>query len=575
MKNTALSTSLLLVTWAAAGRAEPLVDESSPLETISTEFMMCDGPAWDGNGSLYVPDVKGGKLYRYRPGTKKLEVVLADAGRISASSFNHGRLFLSDNGESRIAWLKGGDKLGIAGHDKNAKPPVRPNDLVVDNAGGIYYTLTGQNRVMYITPQGRQHVAVEAIDTPNGLTLSPDEQTLYVASYAPKKIWAYDVPSPGSTADGRLLATMDDGPDKGADGMTIDRAGNIYCAGFQHVWVWSPGGKLLAKIETPTRPINCTFGDNDLHALYITGLGGLYRQRMHVTGRPPQPPMRSEDQPPGAERLSTVLPPGVTPHLDVVYAQYGDRKLLADVFVPAERPGPLPAVVIVHGGGWMNGDKTKFRALAVTLAARGYVTAAIEYRLGGEAKFPAAIHDCNAATRFLRAEAAKYKIDPGRIGAIGGSAGAHLVGLMAAAPHVSSLQGAGGNADQSSRLQAAVCMAGPMDLAHGPVAERSRSAPGKSFSNSFLGKSIDEDQALYELASPMTHFNEKTPPILFQTGELDNPGRDVPAIERLKSLGVFAEQKVYARGKHGCWNQPGWFPQMVDDLDAFFRQRLK
>ena len=492
-----VAVALACLTTASLLRAG-VVDESSPLETISTEFMMCDGPAWDGNGTLYVPDVKGGKLYRYRPAQKKLDVVLPDAGRISASFFSHGRLFLSDNGESRIAWLKGSEKVGLAGHDKDAKPPIRPNDLVVDNQGGVYYTLTGQNRVVYITPDGKQVTAVEGIDTPNGLILSPDEKTLYVASYAPKKIWSYDVPTPGSTADGRLFAAVDDGPDKGADGMTIDRAGNVYCAGFKHVWVWSPGGALLTKIETPTRPINCTFGDNDMHSLYITGLGGLYRQRMHITGRPPQPSMRAEDQGPSDTRLSTALPPNVTPHLDVPYARYDVRTLVADLFVPNDKPGPLPAVVIVHGGGWLNGDKTKFRSLALDLAARGYVTAAIEYRLGGDAKYPAAIHDCNAATRFLRANAPKYKIDCNRIGAIGGSAGAHLVGLMAAAPHVSELQGAGGHLEQSSKLQAAVVMAGPMELATGPVAERSRSGKGESYSNVFLGKTVDEDLKLYE-----------------------------------------------------------------------------
>lgn len=575
MKSSLLWTFGVITSFALVGRTETIVDESSPLETVSTEFMMCDGPAWDGVSSLYVPDVKGGKLYRYRPGPKKLDIVLADSGRISAAFYNHGRLFLSDNGESSIAWLKDGKKVSIAGHDKDAKPPIRPNDLVVDNQGGIYYTLTGQGKVMYITHDGKQLTTVEGIDTPNGLILAPDERTLYVASYAPKKVWAYDVSSPGATAAGRLFAVMDDGPDKGADGMTVDRAGNVYCAGFKHIWVWSPSGKLLTKIETPTRPINCTFGDADMHSLYITGLGGLYRQRMHITGRPPQPPSRAEDQPLGDARLSTVLPANVTPQLDVVYAQYGDRKLLADLFVPNDKPGPLPALVIVHGGGWLNGDKTRFRALAQTLAARGYVTAAIEYRLGEETRFPAAIHDCNAATRFLRAEAARYKVDPERIGAVGGSAGAHLVGLMAAAPHISELQGKGGHADQSSRLQAAVLMAGPMELATGPAAERFRQAPDKSFTNIFLGKRIDQDQALYELASPYTHFSKETPPLLFQTGELDNPSRDLPSIERLKGLGVQAEQEVYAGGKHGCWMQPAWFGQMVDDMDAFFRAHLK
>ncbi len=158
---------------------------------------------------------------------------------------------------------------------------------------------------------------------------------------------------------------------------------------------------------------------------------------------------------------------------------------------------------------------------------------------------------------------------------MGGSAGAHLVGLMAAAPQVSELQGSGGHADQSSQLQAAVLMAGPMELATGPVAERSRKGAGKSFTIVFLGKTIDEDKPLYELASPYTHFSKQTPPLLFQTGELDSPSRDLPSIERLKDLGVWAEQKVYAGGKHGCWMQAAWFGPMVDDMDTFFQGHLK
>src|SRR5690606_12661879 len=145
-------------------------------------------------------------------------------------------------------------------------------------------------------------------------------------------------------------------------------------------------------------------------------------------------------------------------------------------------------------GGWRNGDKSKFRALAQQLAARGFVTMAIEYRLAGEARFPAAIHDCNAAVRYLRANAEKYRVDPQRIGALGGSAGAHLVGLMAAAPHVEALQGEGGNPGVSSEIQAAVVMAGPMDLVTGRTAERARQADPNSFAITFFGKTIDEDR---------------------------------------------------------------------------------
>ncbi|MCA9164402.1 MAG: alpha/beta hydrolase, partial [Planctomycetales bacterium] len=189
---------------------------------------------------------------------------------------------------------------------------------------------------------------------------------------------------------------------------------------------------------------------------------------------------------------------------DVVYATYGERQLKLDLFLPRNEETGRSAVVVVHGGGWLQGDRTRFHALAQALAARGFVTSAIEYRLGGEAKFPAAIRDCNAAVRWLRANAERLRVDPQKIGAVGGSAGGHLVALMAAAPQVASLQGDGGNVDQSSALQAAVVMAGPLELTTGSVAERSRTGGDSSNANRWFGKTIDEAPELYELASPYT-----------------------------------------------------------------------
>jgi acetyl esterase/lipase len=272
---------------------------------------------------------------------------------------------------------------------------------------------------------------------------------------------------------------------------------------------------------------------------------------------------------------STDLPDNVQQHSDVVYANYGERALHLDLFVPDSGPGLKPAVVIVHGGGWLKGDKTKFRALAIALAARGYVTAAIEYRLGGEAKFPAAIHDCNAAVRWLRAHADEHGVDSRRIGAVGGSAGGHLVGLMATSTSITSLQGSGGNSDQSSQLQAAVVMAGPLELATGPVADRSRKEPELSNSNKWLGKTVDEAPELYRLASATTHLSASTPPILFMAGEHDKPARNIATRRRLHELGIQSDIRVYKNGKHGCWNRLPWFNLMVDDIDQFLATTLK
>ena len=469
-----------------------VVDESSSLETIAAEFGLADGPAWDGSSLLYFPDVKGEKLYQYIPKENKVQVVMEDAGRISASYFSHGTLYLSDNAAGRVARLSKGKKGYLTEAEGSGKDLARPNDLVVDSSGGIYFTLTKQGRVMYRRPNRELIVAVSKVESPNGITMSPDGATLYVAEYRPKKIQEYDIQADGTATKGREFAAMDDGEALGADGMTIDRAGNVYCAGATDIWIWNPSGKLLAKIACPTRPINCAFGDTDSRSLYITGFGGLYRQRMNAYGIQPELPAKSLSRSAKSKRPSTDVPEGVSLETNIVYGQAGDRKLLMDVAMPqGKTEKPRSCVVVVHGGGWLNGDKAKFRALMLALAKRGYVSAAVGYRLGYEAKFPAGIQDCNAAVRFLRANSDRFGIDSDRVGAVGGSAGGQLVGLMASGWKNKTLQGESGNLEHSSRLQAAIVMAGPLQMLTGSVSERSRKPDSGSNSNVWLGATVD------------------------------------------------------------------------------------
>ena len=240
---------------------------------MEQEFGLADGPAFNGSGILYVPDVKGARLYKYFTQGKKWQQLPLEGMRFSASFYGHGKLYLSDNPGGRIVRLKDNQVVTVADLSEYDKGKLaRPNDLVVDNQGGIYVTLTKQNQVAYISPTGDISVAVEEIPSPNGIILSPSGKTIYVSAYRPKEIWSYEIKSPGKTADAKKFAVMDDGEALGADGMTIDRAGNVYCAGATDVWVWNRAGKLIEKIHTPTRPINCAFADQDQRTLYITVL---------------------------------------------------------------------------------------------------------------------------------------------------------------------------------------------------------------------------------------------------------------------------------------------------------------
>ncbi len=126
------------------------------------------------------------------------------------------------------------------------------------------------------------------------------------------------------------------------------------------------------------------------------------------------------------------LPDNVDMRLDVVYGHGGERDLHADLFLPNDTEEPVPAIVYIHGGGWRNGTKAGHDRLAALLAGRGIAGICIEYRLSGEAIFPAAVHDCKCAVRWVRANARELNIDPAKIAAAGGSAGGHLTGMLAA-----------------------------------------------------------------------------------------------------------------------------------------------
>ena len=153
----------------------------------------------------------------------------------------------------------------------------------------------------------------------------------------------------------------------------------------------------------------------------LRGMAILFQEEMRLDARPAgQAPPRSRAS--GRTEIPKATLGRLDSKLDVTYARYGERTLEMDIYRPGDVWGELPAVVCIHGGGWAKGNRASHEKVAQALAARGYVAATISYRLSGEAPFPAAIHDCKAAVRFLRANAKRFGIDPDQIGAIGLSA---------------------------------------------------------------------------------------------------------------------------------------------------------
>lgn len=261
------------------------------LVRVGEIFSLPDGPAWDGSGRLVVSDVKDQSVHCYRPSEKSWKAVPMEPARYSGFFVQCGTLYAADNGNGVVRRFPGmtpeqvdaSEAYSLGEPDKKGKPP-RPNDLVVDRQGNIYVTVTGRNEVVCVRSDGTTSVATTGVVSPNGITMSPDEKTLYVASYKPKTIEAFPVVSPGVLGDQQRFALMDDGDALGADGMTIDSAGNVYCAGATAVWIWNSAGTLLEKIECPTRPINATFGGADRKTLFITCFDGVYALPMTTSG---------------------------------------------------------------------------------------------------------------------------------------------------------------------------------------------------------------------------------------------------------------------------------------------------
>jgi acetyl esterase/lipase len=194
--------------------------------------------------------------------------------------------------------------------------------------------------------------------------------------------------------------------------------------------------------------------------------------------------------------------------IDVTYCTIDNTSLKMDLYFP-DTGGPWPAVVYVHGGGWIQGDKAQAVGLARGMTSQGYLVASINYRLYPSARYPAMIHDVKCAIRSLRANAGQYNLDPNRIAALGISAGGHLVGLVGTSDQNAGLE-VGEYLDQSSRVQAVVAMA--------PVTDLTRSFPN---ANVELMRQVGFDEDNIVEASPITHVTEDDPPFLLIHGDQD------------------------------------------------------
>ncbi len=391
----------------------------------------------------------------------------------------------------------------------------------------------------------------------------------------------------GVTLDGRDMSTLLTGE---SDVVEISRQGKALNADVPLRRYWNPGKDWVDSISREEY-LNAFFyhgsagalaavrsGDWKLHLnpnLVLYNLkddpgeskpvrNGKMTWKMRGMAVMFQDEMRLFTQPAGEARPLTLEDKSIVleEHPDLTYAERDSGPLQLDLYRPAGMPGPLPAIVCIHGGGWAKGSRQGYSKVARALAKKGFVTATISYRLSGVAPFPAQIEDCRAAVDWLRSHADEFGIDPNRIASIGHSAGGHLSALLAVSNEVN--------------LQVAIATGAQTDL----LSERNRQVSASQDKGliwqQFLGGSQDERKQTYRMASPLAHLDAADPPIFFIAGELDDPSTWASTFrERAGDLGVPTDLFIFDDAGHNFFNTATRFDRLIDESSRFIWKHLE
>ncbi len=259
-------------------------------------FQFTEGPVWDGKGALYFSDMNAKKVYKYVP--EKGFSVIRNGQITNGMAFDStGYLIVCEQGPTnevvRMDTL--GNVLNVIVNRFNSKPFNNPNDLCLDQKGGIYFSdptwgtqTQDKQAVYYFKPTGEVIRISGDFKKPNGVCLSPDGKLLYVDDSNDKNVSVFDVQPDGTAINKRVFCVLkvNTGAVSGADGLKVDTEGNLYIATAVGVQVFDKNGTSLKIITVPETPTNVAFGGNDWKTLFITAGKSLYSIQMDKAGIP-------------------------------------------------------------------------------------------------------------------------------------------------------------------------------------------------------------------------------------------------------------------------------------------------
>lgn len=307
------------------------------------------------------------------------------------------------------------------------------------------------------------------------------------------------------------------------------------------------------------------------------------------TANVPAPAQPKAAEPPAPAPAPAPVPEAAAPSVpedpnyvkDVVYCTVDGVDLKMDIAKPTG-DGPFPAIVCIHGGGWQLGNKSGFEPTARVMAANGYLAVTVAYRFAPKYKWPAQVEDVKCAVRYLRAHAEELKINPEKIGAIGHSAGANLSLMLGLTDPKDNLEGNGGYAEQSSKVQAVVSLSAPTNFATWQplpeVDQPVRKEYGKGFEDILIDLLGTDDRTAKIMAdaSPITYADSGDAPVLTLHGSVDPlvPIQQAHELDKaIKDAGGRHKLVVVEGADHGFADDK--IPVLIMEATAFFAEHLK
>jgi gluconolactonase len=271
--------------------------ETRSLERVATGFVFTEGPLWHPDGFFYFVDIRSNALYRIVLGGAP-ELVRKTEGGNGTTFDLQGRLINCEGDARRVTRTEPDGQVVTLLDRFEGKRLNRPNDVICGSDGSIFFTDPSlrvplaerelEHAAVYrIAPDGNVFM-VASFEYPNGLALSSDERTLYVANTRwTQYIHAIELDAAGNMVRRRVFADMSaDGTNGVPDGMKVDAAGRVFCTGTGGVWVFEPDGSRIGIIETPEVCANIAFGGSDLRTLLLTASTSVYTLRTKVPGLP-------------------------------------------------------------------------------------------------------------------------------------------------------------------------------------------------------------------------------------------------------------------------------------------------